>query len=355
MKPVVMILAGGTGGHVFPALAVAEQWRARGLVVEWIGSATGIEARLVPAAGITLHTLPVRGLRGKGWRERLRALSLLLGATYRAWRLMRRDAVCLALGMGGYASGPAGLAARLAGVPLVIHEQNAAPGLSNRLLAHLASRVLTGFPQVLPGRHTVYVGNPVRAQILAVAPPQQRQRVRAGLHLLVLGGSQGAEALNVLVPQALTLLAQEQSLVVVHQCGERHVAATEQRYAALSGPVDVRGFIDDMAAAYADADLVICRAGALTIAELAAVGVASLLIPLPQAVDDHQRRNAEFLSQNGAAVLCPQQDLDVAGLLAALRPLCVAGRLSAMALQARQLARPQATQAVIEQCDEVMR
>ncbi len=355
MKPVVMILAGGTGGHVFPALTVAEQWRARGLVVEWIGTAAGIEARLVPAVGITLHTLPVRGLRGKGWRERLLALTGLLLATYRAWRLMRRESVCLALGMGGYASAPAGLAARLARVPLVIHEQNAAPGLSNRLLAHLASRILTGFPQVLPSRRTVYVGNPVRPQILALPSPQQRQRIRAELHLLVLGGSQGAEALNVLVPQALARLGEEQALVVLHQCGERHVAATEQRYGALAGRVEVRGFIEDMAAAYADADLVICRAGALTIAELAAVGVASLLIPLPQAVDDHQRRNAEFLSQAGAAVLCPQAGLDGDALLQVLRSLCVAGRLQAMAVQARQLARPQATQAVIEQCDEVMR
>ncbi len=355
MKRIVMILAGGTGGHVFPALAVAELCRQRGFAVEWIGSEQGIEAKLVPAAGITLHSLPMQGWRGKALRAQLRGVVQLLRSTWRAWRLLRRPQVALALGMGGYASAPAGLAAYLAGVPLVIHEQNAAPGLSNRFLAHLARLVLTGFPGVMPGPRTRFVGNPVRASILQLTPPVLRLRPAGPWRILVLGGSQGAAALNRLLPEALAALAQEQSLEVVHQCGEQHVASTRQAYAGMAGRVTVSGFISDMAQAYAQADLVICRAGALTVAELAAAGVASVLIPLPQAVDDHQRRNAEYLSQAGAALLCPQTGLQHAALLELLRPLLQAERLQAMAQKAWELARRDAAMAVMTSCEEVMR
>ncbi|NNM51424.1 MAG: undecaprenyldiphospho-muramoylpentapeptide beta-N-acetylglucosaminyltransferase [Pseudomonadales bacterium] len=354
-KTTLMILAGGTGGHVFPALAVAEIWRQRGMNVEWLGTAAGIEARIVPAAGITLHTLPVYGLRGKGWKQRVRAPLPLLKAGWLAWRLMHRQDVALALGMGGYVTGPAGLAARLAGKPLVIHEQNAVAGLSNRWLAPWASRLLTGFPGVFGDQAKAsLVGNPVRASIAALPEPRLRQHQEGVLQILVLGGSQGADALNRIVPLALQRLAMECSLRVVHQCGEKHLTLTEERYANLQGKTQVIPFIQDMAAAYLAADLVICRAGALTVAELAAAGVPSLLIPLPSAVDDHQTHNARYLSDAGAAVLCPQVGLDAEKLLAALQPLRDTDRRLSMAKNARALAQPDAAKRVADICQEII-
>ncbi len=351
----LMILAGGTGGHVFPALAVAEIWRQRGMNVEWIGTAAGIEARIVPAAGITLHVLPVKGLRGKGWKQRIQAPLPLLKAGWLAWRLMRRQDVAIALGMGGYVTGPAGLATRLAGKPLVIHEQNAIAGLSNRWLAPWATRLLTGFPGVFgQQKQAIQVGNPVRESIANIAEPALRQHPEGKLHILVLGGSQGADALNRVVPQALQRLAESCPLQVVHQCGEKHVATTQQRYVNLSGHSQVVPFIQDMATAYAAADLVICRAGALTIAELAAAGVPSLLIPLPTAVDDHQTHNARYLSDAGAAVLCPQAGLDAETLLAALQPLRDAAKRLSMAHHARALAQPFAAKRVADICQEII-
>ncbi len=302
----VMILAGGTGGHIFPGLAVAHALHARGVPVVWLGADGGMETRLVPQHGIAIDTIPVKGLRGKG-------IATLLGAPLRVLRAIRAASAVLRLrqpavviSFGGFAAGPGGIAAKLRGLPLVVHEQNRAPGFTNRVLAKFARRVLTGFPQTFAGDREEVVGNPVRAEIAAVAAPAQRFADRAGaLRLLVLGGSQGARALNAAVPQALQG-SDASAWQVRHQCGEKLREEAESAYAELGIVASVEPFIADMAGAYAWADLVVCRAGALTLAEVCAVGVGSVLVPFPQAVDDHQTRNAEFLVERGAAILLPQ-------------------------------------------------
>ncbi len=351
----VMVLAGGTGGHVFPALAVAEVWRQQGLNVEWIGTAHGIENRVVPPQGIVLHRLAVRGLRGRS------KLSLLLGLVpvFKAWwnalQLMRRVDVVLALGMGGYVTGPAGIAARMVGKPLVLHEQNAVAGLSNRWLAPWATLVLTGFPGVFKDRpQQRTVGNPVRASLQQrPAAPLRKENTIA---LLVLGGSQGADALNRRLPLILREFATELQgveLQIRHQCGEKHLSSTQAAYQVFNAQVEVVAFIDDMAQAYAAADLVICRAGALTVAELAAAGKASILVPFPFAVDDHQTRNAEYLVQAGAAFLCPQEEMEQR-LPQYLAQLCVAEFRQVMAERAYALAMPQAARVIAQLCLELI-
>jgi UDP-N-acetylglucosamine--N-acetylmuramyl-(pentapeptide) pyrophosphoryl-undecaprenol N-acetylglucosamine transferase len=346
----VLILAGGTGGHIFPGIAVARTLQARGVAVSWLGSTQGLEGTLVPPTGIPLDQVEVSGVRGKGLFALLAMPWRMLRAVLAARRVVRRVRPRSALALGGYASAPGGIAAWIAGVPLVVHEQNSVPGATTRLLRPLSRRVLTGFPGAL-GRRSEHVGNPVRPEIAAIAIPAQRLSGRgATLRLLVLGGSQGARTLNLAVPAALALAGPE-DIIVRHQSGPAGLAATRADYAARAIPAEVEAFIGDMAAAYEWADLVICRAGALTLAELCAAGVAAVLVPYPQAVDDHQTRNAELMVARGAALrLAESDDLDaqLAGILGTLRG--ARPRLLAMSQGARALDRADAGQRIADAC-----
>ena len=344
----VMILAGGTGGHIFPGLSVAAALQARGVAVSWLGADGGMETRLVPQHGIAIDTIAVKGLRGKGVATLLAAPWRVLAAVRAAMRVIAMRAPRAVVSFGGYAAGPGGIAARLRGVPLVVHEQNRAPGMTNRVLARVARCVLTGFPQTFAGIDADTVGNPVRTEIATLPPPAQRFALRNGaLRLLVLGGSQGARALNLAVPHALASLNGQ--VQVRHQCGEKLREEAEQAYAQAGIAATVEPFIADMAAAYAGADLVVCRAGALTLAELCAAGVGSILVPFPRAVDDHQTRNAEYLVEHGAALLLRQGDALAEELHAALATLAAdpATRLR-MAEAARALAMPDSAERVAD-------
>ena len=358
MNAPVLIAAGGTGGHVFPALAVAAELRNRGVPVVWLGTRAGLEARVVPQAGIEIEWLEIGGLRGKGWRTRLLAPFALLRAGAQAWRILRRRRPRALLGMGGFVAGPGGAVARVRRLPLVIHEQNAIAGLTNRLLARWAQCVLEAMPGTFPpARGARAVGNPVRAEIAALAHPAQRFGGRTGPpRLLVLGGSQGARALNERLAPALAALPPGQRPEVRHQCGSRHVEATAAAYRASGYDAQVEPFIDDMAGAYGWADLVIGRAGAMSVWELAAAGVGALLVPFPHAVDDHQTVNARWLAQAGAAVVVQEAELDserLARELGALLGDRVA--LAARAERARELAQPQAAVTVADAVMEVAR
>lgn len=349
----MLIMAGGTGGHVFPALAVAAELRARGCAVHWLGTRRGIEARLVPAQGYPIDFLRVRGLRGKRLRARLQGLAGLCAAGLQALAAVRRIRPQVALGFGGYAAGPGAVAARWCRVPLVIHEQNAIAGTTNRLLARLATRVLTGFPDALPGaRHT---GNPLRADIAALAAGAEKPAA-ARAHLLVLGGSLGARALNRAVPPALALLPAAERPLVRHQCGAEHLEDARAQYRAAGVEAELLPFIDDMAAAYQWADFAVCRAGALTVAELAAAGLPAVLVPYPHAIDDHQFHNARWLERGGAALILREAELDAALLAGMLRDWAGDSRRRAeLAARARGLALPDAARAVADACLEVAR
>ena len=348
----VMILAGGTGGHIFPGLAVAAALRARGVPVAWLGADGAMETRLVPQHGIELDTIAVKGLRGKGIATLLGAPIRVLAAVRAAARVLRAKQPRAVLSFGGYASGPGGIAAKLAGLPLLVHEQNRAPGLTNRVLSKVARRVMVGFPQTFAREEVV--GNPVRSEIAALLPPAQRFAGRTGaLRLLVLGGSQGARALNAALPQAVASLQEIAfdgiTFEIRHQCGEKMLDDARRAYADANVAASVEPFIADMAAAYAWADLVVCRAGALTLAELCAAGVGSVLVPFPQAVDDHQTRNAEYLVERGAALLFAQDAQLAAHLAQALRELAAdPQRRLAMAEAARAIALPDAAEKVAD-------
>lgn len=345
----VLIMAGGTGGHVFPALAVAHELMGLGVPVIWMGTRQGMEAGLVAKANIPMHWIHVSGLRGKGIFRMLMAPFILLKALSEAAMILHNTRPRVVLGMGGFVAGPGGLMAWLMRYPLVIHEQNRIAGLTNRCLAPLATRVLEAFPGSLkPSGKTLCLGNPVRAGISAVEPPQQRLAQRSGmLRVLVLGGSLGAQVLNELMPKVFQRCVCE----VRHQAGSRGLAEAQQAYHELGLATQAEAFIDDMAAAYAWADVVVCRAGALTIAELTAVGVASILVPYPHAVDDHQTANAHYLSDEGAAILLSQTDFQVDTVIDLLTRF-VADRalLLNMACVARSLAQPQATQNIAAVC-----
>lgn len=344
----VMIFAGGTGGHIFPGLAVAAALRAREVPVVWLGAENGMETRLVPQHGIAIEAIAISGLRSKGFVTLLRAPLRVLSAIRAAARVLRKHRPRAVVSFGGFAAGPGGIAAVIAGIPLLVHEQNRAPGMTNRVLAKFARRVLTGFPDAFPGRETV-VGNPVRSVISGIAPPSQRFSVASPrLHVLVLGGSQGARALNLALPKALSQL-QGFDCDVRHQSGEKMRVDAERAYADAGVVASVEPFIADMAAAYAWADIVVCRAGALTLAEICAAGVASVLVPLPTAVDDHQTKNGLYLMERGAAVLLKQDDTLADRLTATLRELAgdAAKRLS-MAEAARSLAKPDAADRVAD-------
>jgi UDP-N-acetylglucosamine--N-acetylmuramyl-(pentapeptide) pyrophosphoryl-undecaprenol N-acetylglucosamine transferase len=345
----VMILAGGTGGHIFPGLAVARVLRARGIPVTWLGSAGGMETRLVPQHDIHIDTLAISGLRGKGKLALLLAPGRLLRAIRTAGFLIRDRQPRAVIAFGGFASGPGGLAARLHGLPLLVHEQNRAPGLTNRVLARFARRLLTGFPgSFATGEEPV--GNPVRAEIAAIAAPEQRLAGRSGpLRLLVLGGSQGARALNNAVPKALAALGDRFAVDVRHQSGEKLHAEALQAYADHGVTAQVQPFIADMAEAFAWADLVVCRSGASTLAELCAAGVGSVLVPFAAAVDDHQTRNAEYLVERGAALLLKQDDALATHLQGVLRDLSEhPDRRMQMAQAARALAKVDAAERIAD-------
>lgn len=354
MSAPVMILAGGTGGHVFPGLAVADALRQRGVPVVWLGGMQGIEQTLVPARGIELHRLPFGGVRGKGVATLLAAPWRLLRAVVVALRLMRRLAPRSVISFGGYAAAPGGIAAWLLRRPLLVHEANRVPGTTNRLLSRLSSRVLAGFPGTRGlGAGIEVTGNPVRAEIAAIAPPEHRiAEDLVAMRLLVLGGSQGARSLNAGVPAAISSTAPAQ-WQVRHQSGRNNARPVRDAYTAAGVDATVSEFIDDMAEAYAWADLAICRAGALTLAELTAAGLPSILVPFPHAVDDHQTENARFLAEAGAAELVAEGDGLVERLSAALgRAHGDRGELLATARRARSLARPDATARIAELCLE---
>ena len=351
----ILIMAGGTGGHVFPALAVAEQLREQRIPVVWLGTPRGLEAKLVPQAGIPIEWLNVMGLRGSGIARLVKAPFMVAKALFQAATILRRIKPRVVLGMGGFASGPGGLMTRCLGIPLVVHEQNALPGMTNRWLARIATRVLEAFPGSFPpARRALAVGNPVRASIVALAEPATRFATHTGSpRLLVIGGSQGALALNQMVPRALALLQEHERPQVWHQAGGRMQDSAAAAYHDAGVAARLEPFIEDMAMAYSWADLVICRAGALTIAELAAVGVGSILVPFPYAVDDHQTANARFLEQPGAAVIVQQTDLTAPLLADLLRRLLVdRARLLVMAEAARRLAQADAAQRVVAVCLE---
>lgn len=355
--PRILIMAGGTGGHVFPALAVAKELRQRGAEVSWLGTRAGIEAELVPQAGIEIDYISITGLRGKGALGWVLAPLRVARALWQAWTVLQRRQPQAVLGLGGFASGPGGLAAWLSGRPLLIHEQNAVAGLTNRLLGRVAKQVMQAFPGAFAEAPWVSTcGNPVRREIAAIAAPERRYAEHQGpLRLLVVGGSLGAMALNETLPRALARLPAEQRPLVKHQSGRRHLAQVQQWYQAAGVEAELLPFIDDMAAAYAWADVVVCRAGALTVSELAAAGVAAVLVPYPHAVDDHQTHNAAFLVDAGAARLLPQHTMNAETLAALLQQFCAqpnAGReaLSAMAQAARRLAQTEATATVAEAC-----
>jgi len=349
----VLIMAGGTGGHVFPALALARALRARSLEVVWLGTRRGLEARIVPAEQIPIEWLSVGGLRGKGALTLLAAPFRLVLALAQALRIMWRHRPAAVVGLGGFVTGPGGLAAWLTRHPLIIHEQNAIAGFTNRVLAHLAREVLEAFPDSFgPSARAHTIGNPVREDIVATSPPAVRFAHRSGaIRILVIGGSQGASRLNAVVPFALARLPASIAIEVRHQAGSRWHEAAQHNYASAGVRAEVTPFIDDMAAAYAWADLVICRSGALTISELAAAGVGAVLVPFPQAVDDHQSANARYLTSVGAAVLIPDRELTAERLAAELERLCATrAKLLAMAEKARELARPRATAELTHAC-----
>lgn len=353
-KSTVLIMAGGTGGHVFPALAVADELHQRGVDVQWLGTQKGIEAKLVPAADIPLNTIRIEGLRGKGVLKLLTAPFLIVRACWQAFGVLKQVKPQAVIGFGGFASGPGGLMAWLMRVPLILHEQNAIAGKTNSLLTRVATVTLQAFPSAFSGKKVV--GNPVRADIVALPEPTERYQQRNGaLRVLVLGGSLGAKAMNEVLPQLFSQLPEEARPLVTHQTGERWLDATQEHYRAAGVEATVVPFIDNMAQAYGDVDLVICRSGALTVSEIMAAGVASCLVPYPWAVDDHQTANAHYLVDADAAVLIQQDALTVDTGLALLKPLLTDRKeLMNKAVRARRLAPSAAAKAVADECVELM-
>jgi UDP-N-acetylglucosamine--N-acetylmuramyl-(pentapeptide) pyrophosphoryl-undecaprenol N-acetylglucosamine transferase len=347
----LMVMAGGTGGHVYPAMAVADYMMTHGWKVVWLCTEGGMENKLIEDKNYSKAMMTMRGVRGKGLLGWVLLPIKLAVAFKQSFAAIRQYRPTVVLGMGGFAAFPGGLMAKLLGKPLVIHEQNSIAGLTNKTLAYFANKVLAAFPSAF-GNKAELVGNPVREEITQVASPEQRYSQRTGkLKLLVVGGSLGAQALNEVLPKALANLPKE-TFEVVHQAGEKHIDALQANYHAASRAAETKAFINNMAEMYAWADVVICRAGALTIAELACVGVASVLVPFPHAVDDHQTFNAKYLSDAGAAKLIQQSEFNVqkaTEILSCLtREICLK-----MAIKAKQLAKPEATHTVAQICMEV--
>jgi UDP-N-acetylglucosamine--N-acetylmuramyl-(pentapeptide) pyrophosphoryl-undecaprenol N-acetylglucosamine transferase len=351
-------MAGGTGGHIFPGLAVAQALRERGWRVHWLGgrgSATqpSMESQLVPKQGFAFEAIDFGGLRGKGWITLALLPLRLLTAFWQSIRVLRRVRPDVVVGLGGYITFPAGMMSVLLGKPLVLHEQNSVAGLANKVLAQVADRVFTAFPNVM--KNATWVGNPLRAAFLTVAPPDQRFAQRRGpLQVLVVGGSLGAKALNDIVPQALALIAPEQRPEVIHQSGAKQIDALRANYAAAGVSALLTPFIDNTAKAFADADLVICRAGASTVTEMAAVGAAALFVPFPFAVDDHQTTNAKFLVDQGAAWLVPQAEL-TPEMLAEMLQKMERTALLQLGIQAKKMQKLDATDRMVVACEELTR
>jgi UDP-N-acetylglucosamine--N-acetylmuramyl-(pentapeptide) pyrophosphoryl-undecaprenol N-acetylglucosamine transferase len=354
----VMMMAAGTGGHVFPALAVAKELQQQGIQVSWLATPTGMENRLLKNHNIPIYQIDIQGVRGNGAVRKLLAPFKILKATLSAMRYMKQLKVDAVAGFGGYVAGPGGLAARALGIPVIIHEQNAIAGFTNTQLSRIAKTVCQAFPNTFPASaKIVTTGNPVRKEITEILSPswryQEREKAGLPLRILIVGGSLGAQALNERVPEALKQL--NVPLNVYHQCGQNHADATQARYVdkPASLKVEVQPFIEDMAQAYSNADLIICRAGALTVTEIATAGVAAVFVPLPSAVDDHQTANAKFLANSSAAKICPQATLTPDSLKELLAPLMNRQLLSEMAVKARQQAQPDATQHVVRLIQEL--
>ncbi len=347
-QPSILVMAGGTGGHIFPGLAVAEYLHHCGWKVSWLGNQNGMEYRLVKASDFPFEAVTFGGLRGKGLKAKIMLPFNLLRAGIQSWRIISRLKPNVVLGMGGYITFPGGLVAKLLKRPLVLHESNSIAGSANRALAKIAMRTLTGFPNAMD--HAEWVGNPIRADFDRVESPAVRYEQRCGnLSILVVGGSLGAAVLNETIPAAIALMEKSARPTVIHQAGDKHLAQLQHRYATLGVDADIRPFIEDMSAAYAQADLVICRSGAMTVSEITACGVAACLVPLPHAIDDHQTANARFLSDVAAAILLPQKDLNAQDLAAMIQHLN-RDDLKKIALRAHALAKPHATQKVAEVC-----
>lgn len=347
-----LIMAGGTGGHIFPGLAVAQQLQAQGWQVHWVGAPASMEARIAQQHQLPFEAVDFSGVRGKGFARLLRLPVQLLRALRQSLAIMRRVQPTVVVGMGGYISFPAGVAARFCGVPIFLHEQNAIAGLSNRVLAHIAQRVFTAFPQVFA--QGIWVGNPLRAVFTQQAAPQERYAARSGpLRILVMGGSLGAKAINEVLPQALALIAAEQRPIVIHQSGEKQIAELQNHYAQAGVSAKLLPFIEDVAGEMAQADVLICRAGASTVCEIAAVGVPAILVPFPFAVDDHQSANARYLSEAGAAWLCPQAALTPQDLAAQIQAL-TREQLQQMAERAKAQEKLGAAQTIAAQCEALL-
>ena len=361
-KRPILVTAGGTGGHVYPGLAVARALMKQGIPVIWMGTHKGLEARVIPAAGIEMVWLEVNGLRGKGLMTLLSAPIKLVKALFQSMRIMRKHRPAVVLGMGGFVAGPGGLVASLMGIPVVIHEQNAVAGLTNKLLSRFSKKILEGFPETFEKvfgaaqqSKTIAVGNPVRKDICDIAKPELRLAKRKGaIRLLIIGGSLGAQALNDIVPQALATLASNSPIDIRHQAGKGKDQATKEQYEKVGVNATVTPFIEEMAVAYEWADLIICRAGALTIAEVAAVGLASILVPYPYAVDDHQTANAAYLADKNAAILMKQTAFNAMSAADVLQSLLSdREKLLRMSINARALAKPAATHKVAAICAQL--
>lgn len=346
----VLIMAGGTGGHVFPALAVADELRLRGVPVVWLGTRAGIEARLVPQAGYPIEWMSITGLRGKGITTLMLAPVHLVFACWQALKVLRRKKPCAVLGMGGFASGPGGLMAWLIRKPLLVHEQNAIAGMTNKVLVKFATVVLQAFPAVF--KKAITTGNPVRKSICEIESPEYRLHKHQGkLRLLVIGGSLGAVKLNEVVPHALAIIEQDIRPEVIHQTGLKNIESAKEYYQAAGVEAKVEAFIDDMASVYEWADLVVCRAGAMTVFELAAAGIASILVPYPHAVDDHQTYNAYYLESSGAAIIRQQDELTPEWLAEMIRNFSVdREKLVTMSIAARKLAIPGSAKTIADAC-----
>ncbi len=357
MTRTLLIMAGGTGGHIMPGLAIAETMRSRGWAVRWLGTAHGMENRLVPEAGIALDTIVFAGLRGKGPGHALRGLGQLVRGLVECMRFIMKLKPHAVLGMGGYVTVPGGLAAAAAGIPLVLMNSDSALLMSNRTLKPFARRLLFGLPGAVEaaGDKAKWTGSPVRAAIASIAPPAERFAARSGpLRIVVIGGSLGAATLNRHVPLALAAIAREARPIVLHQAGEQHAQALTAAYRDVGVDATVVPFIDDVAPQYAEADLVICRAGAITVSELTAAGVPSILVPLVVSTTAHQRDNAAYLESAGAAIHLAQDQLG-ADTLAALLQTLTRERLLAMAEAARALGKPHATETVASEIESVAR
>lgn len=353
MNKTFLIAAGGTGGHIFPALAVAQSLQKQGHSIVWLGSENAMETRLVPKYHIPLETVAIKGIRGNGIKRKLALPFTLIKTIMATKNIIQKHNISAVVGFGGFVSFPAGVAAKLCGIPLIIHEQNAVAGLSNKTLSKIARKVLFAFPTAFPNQTDGLVGNPVRAEIAAMPTPQERFAHRSGsLKLLIVGGSLGAKVFNERLPEILAAVSETQRPEIIHQCGKDNSDTVKKRYDELGINAQCVDFIDDMLSAYANADFIICRAGALTIAELAAAGLGGILVPFPFAVDDHQTQNAQYLVQGNAALCVPQPEFTVEKISKQISEL-TRERCLEWATNARQLAKPQAADdiaAVVLKC-----